>query len=139
MMEQYLDLLYRSFDATLSPREQQQLDEALETYELLRREKEKNSELRKVLADSATRGFPSFFIDRVMHRINSWQTKEEIWYESIMGVFRPIAVTAIMLLIILLTYNFNTNKNISLNSAMNAPSVTVEDAFDPFTFLSLEN
>jgi len=139
MIEKYLDLLYRSFDASLSPHEREELDNALKLDESLRREMEKITEMRKALAGSAAREFPSFFIDRVMSRINSWQTKEEIWYESIMGVFRPIAVTAIMLLIILLTYNFNTNKNISLNSAMNAPSITVEDAFDPFTFLSLEN
>jgi hypothetical protein len=115
------------------------LDRALKLDESLRLEKEKISEMRKALAESGVREFPSYFIERVMSRINSWQTKEEIWYESIMGVFRPIAVTAIMLLIILLTYNFNANKKISFNSAMNTPSVTVEDAFDPFTFLSLEN
>ena len=139
MMEKYLDLLYRSFDASLSPREQEELDHMLESDALLRREKEKIFEMRKVLAESGTREFPSFFVERVMSRITSWQIKEEIWYESIMGVFRPIAVTAIMLLIILLTYSFNANKKISFNSAMNTPSVSVEDAFDPFTFLSLEN
>ena len=139
MIEKYVELLYRSFDASLSPREQEELDNALERYASLRQEKEKISDMRRALASSGRQEFPSFFVERVMGRINSWQTKEEIWYESIMGVFRPIAVAAIMLLIILLTYNFNANKKISFNSAMNTPSVTVEDAFDPFTFLSLEN
>jgi hypothetical protein len=139
MIEKYVELLYRSFDDSLSPREEEELENALEIYESLRREKEKISDMRRALAESGKQKFPSFFVERVMSRINSWETKEEIWYESIMGVFRPIAVAAIMLLIILLTYNFNTNKKISFNSAMNTPSVTVEDAFDPFTFLSLEN
>jgi hypothetical protein len=138
MMEKYLDLLYRSFDAPLSPKEQEELNGALETYEQLRREKEKVSEMRRAIAESSVRQFRPYFINRVMAGINGLKTMEDIWFESFLSVFRPVAVTAIMLLIVILTYNFNTNETISVNAVLSTPAVTIEDAFDPFAALSVE-
>ena len=95
--------------------------------------------MRLAITENGVRQFRPYFVERVMAGINSIKTKEEILFESILSVFRPVAVTAIMLLIVLLTYNFNTNETISVNAALNAPAVSIEDAFDPFTALSMEN
>lgn len=137
-MENYLDLLIRSFDSELTAKERKELNNALAMSESLRLEKEKLSALRQVISGSAVKQFRPFFVDRVMSRISNFKTKEDILFESILSVFRPIAVTAIMLLIVLLTYNINTNNTISLNAALNTPTVSIEDAFDPYTALAVE-
>ena len=141
MKNEDLELLYRSFDDSLTPEEQRQLIDALSNSKALRDEKNRIVTMRKAVSGSAARSFKPFFAERVMQRIENIrqkQTKKDPFFESLLAVFRPVAMGAAILMIILLTYNMIKSDRLSLAGAFAEPEVTLEEAFDPTTMLVME-
>lgn len=141
MNKKDLELLYRSFDDSLTPEEQKQLREALGGSKALRKEKKRIASLRKAVSDHAAESFEPFFAERVMQRIKHSRQAEkspDLFFESLFAVFRPIAVGAVVLLIILLSYNIIKSDRLSLASAFAEPEVSLEEAFDPTFVFSME-
>jgi len=141
MKNEDLELLYRSFDDSLTPEEQKQLDEALTHSKALREEKTRIVTMRKAVSGNAARSFKPYFAERVMQRIEKTrqeQTKQDPFFESLLAVFRPVAMGAAVLMIILLTYNMIKSDRLSLAGAFAEPEVTLEEAFDPTTMLAME-
>ncbi len=116
------------------------LEEALEKSQELRKEKESIINLRKRISESAGQTFGTFFADKVMAQIKSGQEEsgEERFFESLISVFRPVAIAAVMLLLVLLSYNMVSNQEYSVDGAFAYSQGTVEEAFDPILDLTLE-
>lgn len=131
MDQKVLELLYRSFDAQLTPAEQQQLDEALARSQPLREEKEKIAAMRQAVAGSAVQSFEPFFAERVMQRIQgrgkSMAAAGEEFMSSLVWSFRRIALAGVIALLLLLAGNIIQKGDISLNSVLAMPQLTIED------------
>ena len=141
MKEKDLELLYRSFDAPLTPEEQKRLKNALVGSKALRQEKKRIESIRKSVAHSAAHSFKPFFADRVMQRIEKSrqeQTESDPFFESLIAVFRPVAMGAAVLMIVLLTFNMIKSDRLSLAGAFAEPEVTLAEAFDPTLTLAME-
>ena len=133
MDENMLQLIYRSFDSELSAEEQEQLDKALALSAELRAEQAKISAIRNKVLQSKEPAFRPFFADRVMARIRSANNAagKELFFESLISVFKPLAIAAAILIIIITSYNMNRAGQVSLEAAMALPEVALEEAFDP--------
>lgn len=140
MYEKYLELLYRSFDSELSKEEQEQLEQALIDSEELRREKENIRALRQSISMQKRQSFKPFFADRVMAKIAETKQKndEELFFESLFALFRPVAIAATILIIIVIGYNISASGQVSVDSALAVPDLSLEEVFDPTISLIAE-
>jgi hypothetical protein len=133
MNQKILKLLYRSFEIQLTAREQQQLEVALRDSEQLRKEKERISSLRKSISASTINSFKPFFADRVMQGIRGQQeeNKQQVFFESLIYFFRPIAIAAVLLVIMLTSYTIFSDNPLSGENGLAVSEISIEDAFDP--------
>jgi hypothetical protein len=131
MNKKIRSLLYRSFDKNLSSRERQVLENALSQSEDLRGEKESILQLRQAIKKEKVSGFQPFFSERVLNRIQATlQAKgEDSFFNSLLVVFRPLAIAAIILIIIISAYNITSSGQVSLEGALAVPEVTLNDAY----------
>ena len=127
-----LELLYRSFDRTLSEKQQKRLDEALKNSEELRREKNRAIKLRKSASDIAKLSFNPFFAERVLSRIETVQSKNglEAFYQSLKVVFRRVAVVGAVVMLVLLLYNFQIGDSLNSDEILYISDATVEEILD---------
>jgi CRISPR/Cas system CMR subunit Cmr6 (Cas7 group RAMP superfamily) len=134
------DLLYSSFDSNLFPEEKKFLEQALSQSKELKQEKEMISSLRKDIKRSKITSFQPYFADRVMENIRSSKQidESEQFFESLFVFFRPIAITAAVLIIIIAGYNITTTGHLSIEGALGIPEVTVADVYDPTLALVTE-
>lgn len=136
MNKKVIDLLYRSFDGTLTPGEKEELNEALAKSRELREEKERITTMRSALSASAAKSFRPFFAERVMHAITSATVKRngvELFFESLQFAFRRVAVVGATAILILLAYNLVKSGDISIAGAFGMPQETLEEVLEsPF-------
>jgi hypothetical protein len=134
-------LLYKSFDSELNQDEKIILNKALSESEELRNEKEMIISIRKNVEKSKTTSFNPNFADQIMEKIQPSILPDESdrFFESLSVVFRPIAIAATILIIIIAGYNMSTTDNYSLEGALGVPEVTVNDAYDPSIALVTED
>lgn len=127
-----LELLYRSFDRTLSEKQQKRLDEALKNSEELRREKNRAIKLRKSASDIAKPSFNPFFAERVLSRIETVQSKNglEAFYQSLKVVFRRVAVAGAVVMLALLLYNFQIGDSLNSDEILYVSDITIEEILD---------
>ncbi len=142
MESRLLELLYRSFDDRLSPDEQQELDAALAASEELQKEKERISALRSAVSSSGSASFEPFFADRVIQRIHSEKNQQsngvENFFESLLWAFRRIAIAGAVAVILLFAANLSQGKELSLDSALAMPQLTLEDAWELEDFTQID-
>jgi len=138
MNKKILELLYRSFDDVLTPEEQKHLEEALAESVKLQEEKERIAKLRTTISDGATQSFKPFFAEKVIRRIREQKIAQETFFESLIYVFRPVAIAAVVLLITLVSYNLIKSDNISLASAFAEPEISLEQVLEPTLPLAME-
>ncbi len=131
MNNQILALLYRSFDEPLHPAEQQQLDQALAESASLRAEKERIAQMRALISDAVPRAFQPFFAEKVIRKIRERRRMTESFVDSLVAVFRPVAIAVTIFLIVLLSYNLFISEHKSLSSAFAEPEIKLEQALDP--------
>lgn len=141
MDNKLLDLLYKSFDSSLTSKEREILKKGLTESAALRKEKEKIELMRERLADSKQVSFKPFFAEKIINRIQTdrkQQEQQESVFDSLVTLFRPIAFTTAMILIILLSYNMKKTENYSLAGALGQEQVTLEQVMDPTYMLTME-
>lgn len=141
MNDKMLKILYRSFDEALTPAEKLFLDNALKQHRELREEKERISALREKVSRNGSQSFEPFFAERVMQRISRPEyaaSGQEIFWDSLVAMFRPIAIGAAIILVVILTYNIKKSDHFSLAEAFATQEVTLEDAIDPTLSLVME-
>lgn len=136
MNKKVIDLLYRSFDGTLTPGERKELDEALSRSKELRNEKDRIVALRNEISASAAKSFRPFFAERVMHTITSAAKAKnglEKFFESLKLAFRRVAVVSTMAILLLLVYNFVKSGDISITGAFGMSQETLVEVLEsPF-------
>ena len=136
MKKEERDLLIKSLDSELSASEDHILQKALNMSEELRNEREHILEMRDVLKSEAAKSFSSGFEDRVMAKIQSRQSEDFTVY--LLRVFKPVAIAAILLIIITASLNVWSSEQISLDGVMAINDVSPEEAFNPLVDLAEE-
>jgi len=133
MNEKVLELLYRSFDASLTPVEKKELDEALAQSQELQAEKERITSLRGSISASAAKSFRPFFAERVMQAITSVSAQRnglELFFQSLQLAFRRVTVVAATAILLLLVYNFVKSGNISIAGAFGISQETLVEVLE---------
>jgi len=138
MNNELIKLLYRSFDETLTQCEQLQLDDALAQSRELRDERDRIAQMRSTISNSSAPSFQPFFAEKVMRRIREADRKQENFFDSLIEVFRPVAIAATILFIVLLSYNLFKSDKVTLASALAEPEFTLEQSLDPTLTLVME-
>ena len=111
------ELLYRSFDDTLSDIEQKQLEEALAASSELREEYERLVSLRRMVSDNASASFQPWFTERVMQQIRTEDAplaESEAFFSELTTMFRRVAVAAAIAVVMAVSYNLSQSDTISL-------------------------
>jgi hypothetical protein len=140
MDEKILELLYNSLDCNLNPDQQKTLDEALENSFELRSRKEEMLKIRNSLKSENSQKFGYMFAEKVMKEIKNLDEKsnDELFFDSIISVFKPLAFAATFLMIFLVSYNIISENGYLFNSKQESIEITLVEAFDPFNELSME-
>ena len=133
MKKKDLKLLLHSFDKELKSGDQKLLDEALEKSAELREQKESIIKMRNAISNTKTEVFKPFFAERVMSKIYSLEkpSSKDIEFESLFSIFRPVAVSAVVLIIMFISYNWFSNGQLPEEIAFNESDISIVDAFDP--------
>ena len=132
-----LKLLYRSFDSQLNEKEQKILIQALESSPELRLEKEQIEMQREALATGTVQSFKPFFVERVMEQVNTLGGKTngldlQMFYESLVSVFRRFAVVGGIISILLFIYNLGVGDILPLEEALTITDFTVQEILSIF-------
>jgi len=125
------DLLYRSFDDTLSDKEQNELDQALNHSPQLREEKKEAEKLRQTAAKSGSSlSFKPFFAERVVNRLRTEDKREsraEVFFETLFGLFKRVALIGAAACIVVIAYNLARGENLKADDALFVSQVTYEE------------
>ncbi len=133
MDKKILELLFRSFDQELNEKEQRTLREALDRFEELRMERDRILDQRRAIAESPKPSFKPHFAERVMSRIESLGERKngfEAFYETLLMMFRRLALVGAAVLIILLLVNLRTGDALSTEEIFYASDVAIEEIID---------
>jgi len=127
-----LKLLFRSFDSELNKKEKKQFEEALKISEELRREKKQISAQRNAISESAATSFKPFFAERIIGRIDALKEENSLvdFYESLKAIFRRFAIAGIVIMLILIFYNFTTGEGLSVDDAFYTSDGIFEEILD---------
>ncbi len=149
MKRSELDLLYRSFDSSLTPGERSRLDAALQRDQDLRVEYERLIRLRGLVEGQESPAFQAGFTDRVMDRLatesaagptsNSTAEATPDFQIALSLMFRRMAVAASIAAMLLLTYNLATTGSVSLTASFGlTEELYPEDLYDARIALETE-
>ena len=130
------DLLLKSLDSELSAEENQRLEEALQRSEDLRSEREILLNLRSSLKSAVVRSFREGFEERVMARVRVKHHEE--FTAGLFRIFRPVAIAAILLILITASFNMWNSDQISLDGVLAITDISPTDAFNPLVDLAQE-
>lgn len=129
MDKRILKLLYRSLDSPLKKKDEERLDKALEESEELRHHQIEIMSMRQAVAESASRSFPPGFAERLRGRIQcSQKAKNGLngQFNAYKTVFKPFAVAALTILIILIFYNISHDELLPKDKIFYVTDLTVE-------------
>lgn len=139
MKKKLIQLLYRSFDENLSAKKKKQLETALAQSTDLKREKEQITVIRTAITSNAEKSFKPFFAEKVMKQVRySRQPKQLSFFDSLVYIFKPVAIASVVLIIIMFSYNLFVKDNASLVNAMSESEFTLVQVLDPTYILTVE-
>lgn len=121
------DLLIRSFDGAPAASERAELERALQNSPELREEKKHLEVVRGMIAKNAVRKFKPFFAARVRQRIQAETSLQEDFFESLIWMFRRVALAGALTVILLFASALLTGRASSLSTLFGMPQVTIED------------
>lgn len=123
MNKKLYDLVFRSMDSTLSRDEQNQLSQALQSSDELQHLHNELRSLRDAASMKSPVSFSPFFVDRVLARL---EQEAESLTDRFIKVFRPIAYGALVLAVLLTSYNLFRTNSVSIESALGIKTPTLE-------------
>ncbi len=142
MDKKILDLLYRSFENTLTPQERELLDSSLEQSEELRQEQAGIAAARQMITVNSRMSFNPFFAERVMRRIQNLREKPDPAYdlfESLVYMFRRVAVACLIAVIILFSVQLFSKDNETSEINETISKMTLDDVLSSAFSPSLED
>ncbi|MBN2411464.1 hypothetical protein JXQ31_07210 [candidate division KSB1 bacterium] len=142
MNKKILDLLYRSFENTLTPRQRELLDSTLERSEELRQEQARTTAARQIITENSRVSFKPFFTERVMRRIQDLQKKLDpafTFFESFVYMFRRVAFVGVIAVIVLFSVQlfYKDNETSEINETIS--KMTLDDVLSSAFSPSLED
>jgi hypothetical protein len=126
-------LIYKSLDTDLSRKEAILLNqELLQSEELLKKYSQLES-IREAIYKTAETEFRPGFEEQLIRKINSTKTEKFYlgWYESLVPSFQRIALTAVFILVVLVSYNLSNGNKYSIESLLGINDTSIEYAYDP--------
>ena len=144
MNNKLLKLMLKELDSNLTETEKAELQKELAESEELQNvllDRQRILKIRQAVADSSRSSFKPFFAERIMQKINQPSqdaNRYEVFVDFLVNPFRKIALIAIFLTLILISYNLGSRGDISLDGALGIPQISVEDALDPISLLLKE-
>lgn len=128
-------LIYKSFDGRLSGEEQKMLESELQNSPAFKEEYEYLSRMRTAVSHTAKDSFEPFFEERLLGKLNR-SVKTESYFDAVskplFASFGRIAVAAIIILVILISYNLNNGNNYAIDNLLGNSKTNIATAFDPF-------
>lgn len=124
------DLLYRSLDTPLAPKEQAKLDEALASDKELQEEKRLLENMRSMLNENAEQKFGPFFSAKVMQKIKTQSIKGDDFISSLVWSFRVTAIAAATVVVVLFAHNSFIRKDISIEALLSMPQTSIEETWE---------
>lgn len=134
------DLLYRSFDDTLSEAERRRLEDALASSPALRDEHNRLVQLRQMVSDSAVGSFKPWFAERVLARIMTKEAREtDLFFTALYAMFRRVVIATVVAILITVTYNLVQSGTISFAATFGfQEEPTLEEMLDVTVALESE-
>jgi hypothetical protein len=127
-------LIYKSFDAPLTTEEKELLESELKASAELMEEYQSLFSLRGAVRNSARDTFEPFFEERLLSNLERSMKNEKAYdYIStpLFNSFGKIAAAAIIILIILISYNLNNGNNYSINNLLGKSETNLASVYDP--------
>jgi len=130
-------ILIKSFDSLLTQKEEERLESELVKSEKLRREKFLVEKLRVELFALQTLRFSSGFKDSLLEKIRLRNYPQIFFYREIGFAFKKFVFAAILLITLLVIYNFDVNNKVTLlgGEKLRMGEVINNDYFISFTKL----
>jgi len=119
-----LDLLYRSFDSTLSDKEKMQLEEAMQKNPGLKDEARQIQMMRDDIKQNIKPQFEPLFADRVLFRL---QDSEDDFLTGLLWSFKRVAIVSAAAAVLLVVSNFITSGELSFDSILGLQQLTLEE------------
>jgi hypothetical protein len=66
------------------------------------------------------------------------ESSDELFFNSIISIFRPLAIAATLLLVFLVSYNILSDNGNLFNDSREIQDLTLAEVFDPFNEFSVE-
>ena len=136
MNDRLYNLLLKSLDSELRPEAQKELENALKESEEMRLAQDELLKLRTSLNRKSEHNFSAGFEERVMARISDLQ--QETINSGLNLIFRPVAIAAVALIIILASFNMASSDQFTVQGAFAVTEVAPEEAFNPLVDLLKE-
>ncbi len=136
MGRRLLKLLFRSLDSELSSPDRARLEAGLRESEELRRRRTEILAVRRAAADSAAGKFGPGFADRVLAAARAGGRPEPVEpvFEALLTVFKPVAVAAAALLVLLVIYSVSRGELIPKGEVYYASDITMNRVLELSSF-----
>lgn len=122
-----LYLLYSSFEKELSENEKLELAEGLQNNPDFQKQNARLQNMRQMLKSSHGKPFAGDFADRVLNQVRSINSEEENLFNSIIMSFRRFAVVSTAAILILVFNNIISGKELSIDSLLALPQISLEN------------
>jgi anti-sigma factor RsiW len=136
------DILYRSYDETLSEQEQHELNQALKRSADLRREAQYIRDMRQELGSLPSVSFSEGFSDRVLktvERLGRYRSSQPDFGTALVFMFRRLAVAAVMTVFTLLSVYWISDTTILPDGVQSVSQVSIEEVLIPTYQVQLED
>lgn len=131
------NLIYRSFDAPLSLKEQSLLTTALASSIELAQERQQIEKLRIILQQLSQQSFSPHFVKKVLNTLSGTIEREREYWESTLWAFRRVALMGAISMVALSILNLYLEENISLQALLRVSYWKTTDVTQIDTFLNV--
>jgi len=132
--EQLLLLLYRSFDDSLSEKENRLLNRALENSPEMREEKRRIQEQRDSLSESAgSMNFGPYFAEGIINRLKAGESRVnpgELFFGELFSNFKRLVAVTVLLCLVLISYNLVIGEGVNADEALYLSQDTYQEILD---------
>ncbi len=132
-MDQLKELLYRSFDEQLNPKEQKKLEAGLASSKELAEEKEAISRMRSQLSNTDFK-FVDGFADSVMEKLGNDKDKQ---ISTLYSLFKKVALSGVAAIIIFLITIYFVDGSVNLETIQGIAEYTPGD--DELSLINIED
>ena len=97
--------------------------------------------MRNAFSASGQKSFKPFFEERLLAKLSEKPESAngfELFLDSFTVSFKRIALSAVIIIILLISLNLSSSDKISLESVLGIPEVTVEETLDPINLFAVE-